>query len=66
MNLRDLTICLLAAIIIPLTIPMMFDNDMPPCEYEDSQGPCIWDASERGNGEGTSFIVTIDGEIIDL
>lgn len=30
---------------------------MIPCEFEDSPGPCFWDASLRGNGEGRSFWV---------
>ncbi len=28
---------------------------LPACEYEDSDN-CIWQADERGNGEGQSFI----------
>lgn len=28
---------------------------LPPCKTEDSDN-CIWDASKRGNGLGTSFI----------
>lgn len=34
-----------------------------PCEREDSVGPCYWDASVRGNGQGRSFVVTDDGEV---
>ena len=34
-----------------------------PCEREDSVGPCYWDAQQRGNGKGRSFVVTDDGEI---
>ncbi|MGH3445815.1 MAG: hypothetical protein ACRDPB_10610 [Nocardioidaceae bacterium] len=26
-----------------------------PCRYEDSPGPCVWDAGLRGNGHGASF-----------
>lgn len=33
-----------------------------PCEYEDSPGPCYWDASERGNGQGEDFVV-VGGEV---
>lgn len=31
---------------------------LPPCEHEDSPGRpvCYWDASERGNQLGNSFI----------
>lgn len=32
---------------------------LPPCEHEDSTN-CYWDAGERGNGEGVSF-VDVDG-----
>jgi hypothetical protein len=28
---------------------------LPPCEWEDSTG-CFWDAQERGNGLGRSFV----------
>lgn len=34
-----------------------------PCEYEDSPGPCYWDASAMGNGYGTSFVVHADGSV---
>ena len=34
-----------------------------PCEREDSVGPCYWDATVRGNGEGRSFVVTDDNEV---
>lgn len=37
---------------------------MPPCELEDSAGPCFWDASARGNGTGRSFVVTADQVVI--
>ena len=33
---------------------------LPDCTYEDGSGgpvPCVWDASERGNGEGRSYVV---------
>jgi hypothetical protein len=33
--------------------------EMPPCEYEDSTN-CYWNAKERGNGFGHSF-VSING-----
>jgi hypothetical protein len=33
----------------------------PPCAQEDSPGPCYWDAQERGNGTGHSFVVHPDG-----
>jgi hypothetical protein len=32
----------------------------PPCAQEDSPGPCYWDAQERGNGTGHSFVVHAD------
>ena len=34
-----------------------------PCATEDSDGPCYWDASRRGNGAGRSFVVSDDGEV---
>lgn len=30
---------------------------MNPCEQEDSNGPCFWNAQRQGNGIGTSFII---------
>lgn len=36
----------------------------PACEDEGQEyGPCLWDASTRGNGEGDSFMVEEDGSI---
>lgn len=36
----------------------------PSCEDEGQEhGPCLWDASTRGNGEGDSFIVEEDGSV---
>lgn len=36
----------------------------PACEDEGQEyGPCLWDASARGNGEGDSFMVEEDGSI---
>lgn len=34
-------------------------SELAPCEFEDSAN-CYWDASERGNGQGDSF-VDVDG-----
>ena len=34
---------------------------LPPCVWEDGSGgplPCFWDAANRGNGLGASYIVT--------
>lgn len=28
---------------------------LTPCEFEDSRN-CYWNASERGNGQGSSFV----------
>jgi len=33
----------------------------PACDFEDSPGPCYWDAQNRGNGKGLSFTVDADG-----
>ena len=35
---------------------------LPPCATEDSDN-CYWDASTRGNGKGSSFVV-IEGIVI--
>lgn len=36
----------------------------PACEDEGQEyGPCLWDASTRGNGEGDSFLVEEDGSV---
>lgn len=36
----------------------------PACEDEGQEyGPCLWDASARGNGEGQSFLVEEDGSV---
>ena len=36
----------------------------PACEDEGQEyGPCLWDASARGNGEGDSFMVEEDGSV---
>lgn len=36
------------------------EPDVAPCEFEDSPGPCDWDATIRGNGLGKSFTVNAD------
>lgn len=36
---------------------------IPPCEYEDSAGPCYWDADSMGNGMGDSFVVDESGAV---
>jgi hypothetical protein len=35
-----------------------------PCVTEDSDGPCYWDASVRGNHEGRSFTVTKTQKVV--
>ena len=37
-----------------------------PCGNEDGPAPCYWDASHRGNHQGTSFIKVTDDWIIHL
>lgn len=39
---------------------------LPPCASDDGSGPrpCRWDATTQGNGRGTSFTVTEDGEVV--
>jgi len=42
------------------TTPAWVPDGYPPCTTEDAPGPCYWDARERGNGQGTSFVVDAD------
>lgn len=48
-----------------LLCPAQFDAVFPPCEYEDST-MCYWDAEERGNGQGRSFVSISEDLIIYL
>lgn len=42
--------------LILTTIPGDTFRDLAPaCAYEDSPGPCYWNADTQGNGEGQSF-----------
>lgn len=36
---------------------------LPACAFEDSKGPCYWDAATRGNGKGRSFWVDAHNRI---
>lgn len=48
----------------PLTAtPSPVSASYPPCESEDSDGPCRWDANKMGNGKGRSFTVEADGTV---
>jgi hypothetical protein len=44
--------------------PLFWDgsgySSTPACEYEDSAGPCAWDADLQGNGQGRSFWIDAD------
>jgi hypothetical protein len=51
---------LIAEMINPAPAPLA------ACVSEDSPGPCYWDADTRGNGRGTSFVVTEDDTVIYL
>ena len=42
------------------------ESIMPPCESEDSAGPCYWDAAHRGNGVGRSFVAIPDMGVIPI
>ena len=63
MSVRTRTI--VAACLSAVALGAAFGHDRMPndlvspevraCQYEDSPGPCHWDASKQGNGEGTSF-----------
>ena len=39
-------------------LKMMVTISVPPCEFEDGSlvSVCVWDAQQRGNGEGRSFL----------
>lgn len=59
----------ITAAIIGVALATSTDTDdwtrgYEPCATEDAAGPCYWDATEQGNGEGRSFLVepTADGE----
>lgn len=41
-------------------------RNLAPCVHEDGSGgplPCLWDASERGNGIGRSFWIGRNGKV---
>lgn len=38
----------------------------PPCQVEDSPGPCVWDAWSRTDATGQSFIRNEDGSVLNL
>lgn len=50
------------------SIPHTAAPDLPsrPCPTEDAQGPCFWDAGNRGDGHGASFWVDDTGNIYFL
>jgi hypothetical protein len=37
---------------------------LAPCQTEDQTTACYWDATQHGNGQGRSFIVTDSGSIV--
>jgi hypothetical protein len=39
---------------------------LAPCASDDGPGPCVWDASSRGNGQGRSFVMYWDGSVMYL
>lgn len=55
-------LCMLVAAVIAvgLAVSPPIHPGVPACATEDSAGPCCWDASARGNGEGRSFTVGSD------
>lgn len=58
----------LASLVVGIATGVAFADRNPtnvPCPTEDSIG-CYWDADIRGNGEGTSFIVTDRGNVYYL
>lgn len=48
--------CLGSAATMPTARAATPDKPMAACQYEDSPGPCVWDARHMGNGEGSSFV----------
>lgn len=53
---------LIAIALVTMTAIHAATPALPPCVEEDGSGgptPCVWDASTRGNGIGTSY--TIEG-----
>lgn len=46
-------------------------SEIPPCSMEDGSTPdgyepvCYWDAEERGNGDGTSYVLVDGAPVID-
>lgn len=66
---KHLLAALLAAIVgvlttpAPAPAPVAAPAPMAPCLSEDGSDPgqsfpCVWDAAHRGNGRGTSFVLT--------
>ena len=72
MSLLALLISLIVSLISPLApttpapVPAPATAALTPytaCISEDSPGPCYWNAAQRGNGTGTSFIVNADQSV---
>lgn len=57
---QNLSLGIPAAVTVKIT-PSWHDG-LTKCPTEDSLGPCYWDGGE--NGEGRSFIVTEDQEVV--
>ena len=57
-----------AALVAPVAVaaPASAAVAFPQCRYEDSNGPCWWDANNRGDGRGMSFWVGSDGRVHDM
>ena len=47
----------------PAIVSYAVERGYMPCEEEDSAGPCYFDATRAGNGQGKSFVVTVDNEV---
>ena len=48
-------------LVIILTLLALLGMPLQPCATEDSD-QCYWDASERGNGDGSDFIALANGD----
>lgn len=55
---RILTVLTLGTLAWTATAHETIDlRPLPACQSEDSAGPCVWDATSRGDGKGLSFWV---------
>lgn len=53
---------MIGSVLLGMLVMFVVDpaSTLPPCATEDSVS-CVWDASQRGNGQGRSFWTDADG-----